>query len=88
MAPTCEQIFQDELGEPIFSSDDASWRHGSRRTEVYLRTSDHTYWRVHYCVSTDGETNELREGLAQIAQVEPYEKMVIAYRPLKVGGQG
>jgi hypothetical protein len=69
--PTCEQIWNEELGNPVQHHDDASWRHGSYRTEVYLRQSDNTYWSANYRVSTDCETNELREGFAKISQVRP-----------------
>jgi len=85
MKPTCEQIFDEGLGDPIYHEDDTSWRHGSYRTEVYFRASDSTHWQVKYRLSSDGETNELREGHAKITQVEPYEKTVILYRPVPEG---
>lgn len=77
--PTCEELFDDELGDPVFREDDASWRHGSYRTEVYSRPSDGTYWCAKYRVSSDGETNELREGLAQIVQVWPTQVTITKY---------
>lgn len=69
--PTCEELFDEVHGGPVSREDDASWRHGSYRTEVYHRKSDDTFWMAKYRVSTDGETNELREGLASIDQVWP-----------------
>jgi hypothetical protein len=59
---------------------DDSWRHGCRITEIFKRAEDGTYWQAEYCVSTNGETNDLREGNASIREVEPYEKTVTAYR--------
>lgn len=79
VAPTCESIFNDELGEAVNRTDDATWRHGSYRSEVYRRESDDTFWLVYYRVSTDGETNELREGFAKISQVWPKAVSVIRY---------
>jgi hypothetical protein len=78
--PICEELFNKELGDPVHKEDDASWRHGSYRTEVYHRVLDNTYWQASYRVSTDGETHELREGIAEIVQVWPYEKTVTEYR--------
>jgi hypothetical protein len=77
--PTCQQIYDEDLGDPVYRKDDASWRHGAYVTEVYHRTDDDTYWKVSYRLSTDGETNELREGIAQIAEVVPVTKTVIEY---------
>lgn len=83
-APTCEDLYnsrRDEY-EVVFRETDASWRHGSYVSAVYKRLSDETYWMAQYRLSTDGETNELREGDADIYQVEPYEKVTIDYRPV------
>jgi len=78
-APTCDQLFNEELGQPIYRDVDDSWRHGCYITEVYLRTSDQSYWRAKYRISDRG-AHELREGIAAIEQVEPYETTVTAYR--------
>lgn len=78
--PTCQEIWDEELGDPISINHDASWRHGAYITDVYKRESDNTYWEVHYRRSTDGETNELEEGIAHISEVEPYEVKTIKYR--------
>ena len=77
--PTCKEIYNEELGDPVLREDDASWRHGSYRTEVYKRDSDNTFWRAFYCLSTDRETNGLREGDADIEQVWPIEVKRIEY---------
>ncbi len=66
----------------MFRQADDSWRHGSYVTEVFRRESDSTFWKATYRLSTDGETNELREGLARIDQVEPYTVQVTKYRPI------
>lgn len=81
MNPTCEQLWNEGL-QSVMVKTDASWRHGSHIIEVFHRESDNTYWRANYRRSSDGETNELREGLAQITQVEPYERTVTDYRPI------
>lgn len=82
--PTCSDLFNELLKE--VSSESASWRHGSRMTVVYRRESDGTFWRAKYRLSTDGECNELREGIAKIDQVEPYEVAVTKYRPIAEKG--
>ena len=79
--PTCAQICNEELEFKHREIDD-SWRHGVRRMDVYFRKQDSTYWLVEYRVSTDGETNELREGFATITQAESFEKTVISYREI------
>jgi len=56
-----------------------TWRHGSEMETVYHREADNTYWRAIYRVSTDGETNELKEGNADIHQVKPRQITVIQY---------
>ena len=77
---TCQQICDGEL-EPVSSHADPSWRHGCRMTNVYHRESDNTYWEARFRLSTDGECNELREGIANISQVEPFQEMATKYRP-------
>lgn len=49
--------------------------------EVYHREADDTYWQVSYRMSTDGETNELRDGLAPIVSVYPHEIKTTVYKP-------
>ena len=75
--PTCEQIWEDELGEPIYS-EFQDMEDGGTRINVYKRDDD-TYWEVGYRVSTDGETNGLREGDAHICQVKPETQLVTVY---------
>lgn len=80
--PTAEQLLEED-GFDVISQDSIDrWRHGTLERSIYKRESDGTYWRATYRVSTDGETNELREGLAKIVQVEPQEVTVIEYRPV------
>lgn len=78
--PTHDQLLDEDGLKRVHREDDASWRHGSYRTEVYLRESDNTHWSTTYRLSTDGETNELLGGTATIVQVEPYQKTITAYR--------
>lgn len=73
--PTCEEICEEEL-ESVEREIDNSWRHGCYIYEVYRRQSDDTYWAVSYRLSTDGETNELREGSAEISQVFPVTETI------------
>lgn len=77
--PTCEDIFNEELGDPV-NTENGSWRHGMLRTEVYHRDDDNTYWQAVYRVSSDGETNELREGYAQITRVYPHSVITTVYK--------
>ena len=78
--PTCKQLCNEELKLIKRESDD-SWRHGSYVTAIYRRDEDGTFWRTVYRLSSDGETNELREGLAKITQVFPKEVTVTIYEP-------
>jgi hypothetical protein len=77
IAPTCEQLWNEELDE--VSENLATWRHGHRVTQVFHRESDDTYWQAEYRRSSDGGTNELREGYAEITQVTPEQTMVTHY---------
>lgn len=79
VAPTCEQLSDDELPS-VFRESDDSWRHGVRVTQVFHRESDKTYWRAHYRLSTDGETNELAEGRADITRVYPHQVTTTVYK--------
>lgn len=81
--PTCEDLWNDDVNyKSIYREADDSWRHGSYITEVFHRSSDNTYWMAGYRKSGDGEYNELREGEADIIQVEPFERVVVDYRPI------
>ena len=82
IAPTCEELWNEEL-ESILRETDDSWRHGCYVYEVFVRESDNTYWQANYQRSADGETNGLREGVADIFQVEPVEVKTIAYHRVK-----
>lgn len=82
-APTCGDLFQEELGDPVLRTADDSWRHGSVVSEVYERASDGTFWKAVYQRQTDGEYNGLREGDADITQVEPYAVVTVKYRPVE-----
>lgn len=79
--PTCDDLFEGELGAAVYENVNASWRHGVIRTEVFRRESDDTFWRAVYRGYKDGETNGLREGTAWISQVWPHQVMATAYKP-------
>ena len=85
MKPTCNDLYEDNsIYKSVYRVSQDSWRHGSYVTQVYYRSSDNTYWEAHYCLSTDGETNGLRENGATITQVEPFEQVVTSYRPVNI----
>lgn len=78
MKPTKEEqlevikdISNEVYGDPVHSESDTSWRHGEHRTEVYKVGTD--YFSVNYLISTDGETNELRDdpGFLTLVKVVP-----------------
>ena len=77
--PTCKDLFLEDGYVPVHRDSDDSWRHGAYISEVFKRDSDGTYWLASYCLSSDGETNELREGEADITQVKPKEVMITQY---------
>jgi hypothetical protein len=81
--PTAKQLWNEELDEPIWHEDTTGWRHGYYTNQVYLRKEDNTYWMASYEVSTDGETNGLREGTAKIVQCMPFTKTITSYVPFK-----
>lgn len=77
--PTCEQLLDEDGLKSVQRDADDSWRHGAYISQVFHRTDDDTYWGVNYELSTDGETNGLREGTADILQVRPVTKTVTDY---------
>ena len=78
--PTCDQLFEEDGFESVHRESDDSWRHGSYVFEVFRRASDGTFWGASYRLSSDGETNELREGLADVFAVEPIQETKTVYR--------
>ena len=80
--PTCKQIFNEDGFKSVKLTENSGWRHGVKREEIFYRESDDTYWSVVYRVSTDGETHELREGIATIFQVKPVKVEKIDYIPV------
>jgi len=79
IAPTCEELDDGDGFERVHHETDATWRHGSYVTDVFHRKADDTYWMAAYRLSTDGETNELRDGEAEISRVKPVQKTVTDY---------
>ena len=75
--PTCNELCEQD---PIKQESDPSWRHGTYETWVFRRDEDNTYWRASFRLSGDGETNELREGLAVISQVYPHTVQTTVYK--------
>lgn len=80
--PTNVQLLEEESVDVVHSSC-THWRHGTYESVIFHRPSDATYWCAHYCLSTDGETNELRDGGAHITRVMPVEVMSTQYIPFK-----
>lgn len=80
--PTCEDLWEEDGYERVHREVDDSWRHGCYVAQVFHREADDTHWCASYRVSTDGETNDLRDGLADIIQVRPEEKTIIVYVPV------
>ena len=78
--PTCECLF-DEDGIEVVETKNDLWRHGYYRTSIHHRLSDGTFWKASYPVSTDGETNGLRDGDSDttITQCWPTQKLVTVY---------
>ena len=79
--PTCEEILEEVGFEEIHSEIVDKWRWGTVMFEVFRRESDETLWGVDYRVSTDGETNELREGIAEIYEVKQVTRTITSYEP-------
>ena len=67
--PTYDELWEecDEIEETTIGH----WRHGRIMKTVWQRPSDETYWLAKYRVSTDGESNDLRDGLREPIQVMP-----------------
>jgi len=81
--PTCRDLLNKVGFTVVLRESDDSWRHGCYIYEVFKRDSDNTFWAANYCRSTDGETNELREGTAEIFEVEPKEITTTTYSLVK-----
>ena len=47
--------------------------------KVFHREEDDTYWRAQYRVTLDYETDELREGRAEVDQVVPVQAQCTLY---------
>jgi prophage tail gpP-like protein len=77
--PTCEDLFEQDGFSRVHRKDDASWRHGVERTDVYRRDSDGTFWMANFRVSTDGETHGLRDGEAEIVRCYPKQVTKTTY---------
>jgi len=75
--PTHEELC--DVLESVHREADDSWRHGSIVHQVFKRPEDNTYWAATYRLSSDGETNELRDEDCDIVQVKPIEKTVVDY---------
>lgn len=78
--PTNDQLCEDKVNfESVAREADNTWRHGCYMWQVFRRKSDDTYWAAAYCLSTDGETNGLRDGDVEITRVYPHIKTVTDY---------
>jgi hypothetical protein len=86
LVPTCEDLFRHDEGDvyiEVQHETETGWRHGHYVCDVFHRASDDSYWSASYRVSTGGDTNELREGFAEISRVIPVEKTIVIteYKP-------
>ena len=81
MKPTCEELWNEEL-EEVYRSSKTGWRHGTTESTVFYRESDETYWKAIYQLSTDSETNDLRDGYAIIRQVVPKQVITVIYEDI------
>ena len=76
MIPTRDELFGEEF--PLVERQvQDNWRHGVTIIEVYLVGDD--YYQACYRVSTDGETNGLRDGDVRILQVFPRQINVTVF---------
>ena len=81
LAPTLSELWdcdQEKL-QLIFSDTVDKWRWGTIERDIYRRLSDDTYWSIYYRMSSDGETNEFRDGETEVTQVYPTTKVIIEY---------
>lgn len=81
--PTSEDLLYGAGFTTVSKIDEAGWRHGVDRKQVWRRDADGTFWASAFKVSTDGETHELRDGEAPIYQVWPHEVKTVVYRSRK-----
>ena len=81
MKPTCEELWNEEL-EEVYRNSKIGWRHGTTESVVFYRESDETHWKAIYKLSTDCETNDLRDGYAVIRQVVPKQVMTVVYEEI------
>lgn len=82
--PNCTDLMDaldcsDADYEFLDGKSDPSWRHGTYETAIFKRKADGTFWQASYRSSTDGETNELRDGSATIVRVYPKEVTTTIY---------
>lgn len=82
MKPTYYELWNEEL-EEVNRISKTGWRHGTTETVVFYRASDNTFWQAIYQLSTDGETNDLRDGYARINQVIPRQIVSTVYDVIK-----
>ena len=82
LPPTCEQIFnEDEDLEVVSEETVGNWRWGHVEECILHRKSDDSFWSCSYRVGSQGETHDLRDGDADIGQVEPTIVVTTKYRP-------
>ncbi len=86
--PTHQQLIDLDGLESVHREADDSFRHGAYIYQVFRRVADDTYWSVNYALSTDAETNELREGICDINEVRAVKKTVIVYKSAPDTPQG
>lgn len=74
--PSGRDMLFEEGFQLVSSEADPSWRHGCYMLDIYKEDATGFFYKADYRRSGDGETNELREGLADIRRVYPFERVV------------
>jgi len=82
-APILEDL-REELLPEVQETIHETTRWGVAMTKVFRRESDNTFWAVSFRVeSGDNGVNEFYEGNPDITQVEPHERIMIEFMPVK-----
>jgi len=79
--PTCKELMDEMEVAKVSHTALDTWRHGCRVTDVFYRPADNTHWQAEYRLSTDQETNELKEAVAKITEVIPMLQTVTVFVP-------
>lgn len=81
--PECADLYEEAGYTEIETSVIDTWRWGTVNETIYQSDENpNEFWAASYRVSTDRETDELREGDAQIYQVEKREVTTYKWFPV------